>query len=172
MSGNKEYSSWHKSVLRILSMSPHAVALLRGGATYPKITGIVRFYQTEKGVLVATEVSGLPEEGDACANSVFAIHIHGGSSCQGHASEPFAEAMGHYNPENCPHPYHAGDMPPLFANEGYAFAVFLTDRFKVDEIMKKTVIIHSKPDDFTSQPAGNSGEKIACGVIHAGIRKP
>ena len=56
-------------------------------------------------------------------------------------------------------------MPPLFSNKGYAFMIFLTDRFKVDEIIGKTVIIHSMPDDFKTQPSGDSGMKIACGVI-------
>ena len=63
------------------------------------------------------------------------------------------------------HPYHAGDMPPLFGEKGEAFSVFMTKRFRVDDIIGKTVIIHSMPDDFTTQPAGNSGEKIACGII-------
>ena len=56
-------------------------------------------------------------------------------------------------------------MPPLFWNNGYAFQMFLTDRFTVKEIIGKTVIIHDNADDFTTQPSGNSGEKIACGVI-------
>lgn len=42
---------------------------------------------------------------------------------------------------------------------------FTTDRFSVEEIVGKTIIIHSNVDDFTTQPGGNSGEKIACGVI-------
>lgn len=44
--------------------------------------------------------------------------------------------------------------------------MFLTDRFKVDDVIGRTVIIHDKPDDFTTQPSGNSGEKIACGIIN------
>ena len=60
---------------------------------------------------------------------------------------------------------HAGDLPPLFGNHGFAFAVFLTDRFSVREVLGKTVIVHLKPDDFTTQPSGSAGEKIACGEI-------
>lgn len=41
----------------------------------------------------------------------------------------------------------------------------LTDRFRVRDIIGRTVVIHSGPDDFHTQPAGNAGEKIACGVI-------
>lgn len=62
-------------------------------------------------------------------------------------------------------------MPPLFSNRGYAFQAFLTDRFTVLEILGRTVIIHDGTDDFTSQPAGNAGARIACGVIRkAGSR--
>ena len=79
----------------------------------------------------------------------------------------FANTMGRYNPDMCMHPYHAGDMPPLFANNGHAFMMFLTDRFTINEIIGKTIILHSEPDDFHSQPSGNSGNKIACGVIES-----
>jgi len=54
---------------------------------------------------------------------------------------------------------------PLFSNSGYAWSSFLTNRFTVDQIIGRTVIIHSDPDDFTTQPSGNSGKKIACGEI-------
>ena len=73
--------------------------------------------------------------------------------------------MKHYNPHGCDHPYHAGDLPPLFETSGLALSAFLTDRFTVDEVIGRTVIIHDQPDDFTTQPSGNSGTKIACGVI-------
>ena len=79
--------------------------------------------------------------------------------------EAFADAMSHYNPMGCEHPYHAGDLPPLFGSNGSALLLFLTDRFSVKEVIGKTVIIHDRPDDFTTQPSGNSGTKIACGVI-------
>ena len=56
-------------------------------------------------------------------------------------------------------------MPPLFGVNGNALLIFMTDRFSIEEIIGKTVIIHRKPNDFATQPSGNSGEKIACGVI-------
>ena len=111
----------------------------------------LNFYQRKAGVIVIAEV--------------FGFHIHSGNSCTGNADDYFADSMGHYNPRDCPHPYHAGDMPPLFGNNGYAFAAFFTDRFTVKEIVGKTVIIRSESDDFTTQPSGNPGAKIACGVI-------
>lgn len=148
-----------------LLLAPQAQALLDGSPKYPRIRGKVTFFETQAGVLVSTEVTGLPSASNPCDNFFFGYHIHQGSSCTGNLSDPFANAQAHLNPLNCTHPHHAGDMPPLLGNNGYAFSVFLTDRFSIDEIIGSTVIIHSQPDDFTTQPAGNSGDRIACGVI-------
>ena len=66
------------------------------------------------------------------------------------------------------HPLHSGDMPVLFSDSnGYAFLAFYTDRFTPDQVVNRTVIIHQNPDDFRSQPAGNAGKRLACGVIMA-----
>lgn len=149
----------------VLQRRPNAWAIMEGNTVYPGISGIVRFYQMRSGVLVAAEVSGLPAGTEPCKDKVLGFHIHSGEQCTGDAADPFAVALGHYDPDGCPHPEHAGDMPPLFSNRGYAFQVFLTDRFSLREIVGRTVIIHSSPDDFTSQPSGNAGTKIACGRI-------
>ncbi len=128
---------------------------------------MVSFYQFNDGVLLAVEVEGLPSSKNPCEPSVFGFHIHEGSQCSGNAEDPFANTGGHYNPNKCPHPSHAGDLPPLFGNQGYAFMALFTNRFSVDEVINRTVVIHASPDDFTTQPAGNSGKKIACGqIIH------
>ena len=151
--------------LSLLHKRPTAKSVIRGSALYPEIEGIVYLYQTNFGVIAAIEVTGLPKADDSCKNPVFGLHIHSGNKCAGAEEDPFAEVMTHYNPDDCAHPYHAGDLPPLFGNNGYAFSMFLTDRFDVNEVIGKTIIIHAEPDDFTSQPSGNAGEKIACGVI-------
>lgn len=153
--------------ISLLNKRPEARAKISGSGEYPEIHGCVRFYSTPYGTLVAVEVHGLPMALEPCKDPIFAFHLHDGNTCTGNFRDPFAETMGHYNPEDCPHPYHAGDLPPLFGNHGYAFSVFLTDRFCVREIIGKTIIIHSAPDDFNSQPSGNSGEKIACGVVQS-----
>lgn len=151
--------------LPLLRRSPDGVAQLRGDENHPTLRGRVRFWQTAHGVLVVTETIGLPHPTGACQNPVFGFHIHGGNACTGTEADPFADSLTHYNPDGCPHPHHAGDLPPLFGNNGRAFSAVLTDRFTVREILGKTVILHSQPDDFTTQPAGNAGQKIACGVI-------
>lgn len=153
------------NILRLLKSSPDAIATVRGDRNHKSIFGTVKFYQTSHGVAVLCEIYGLPKEASKCDGKIFAIHIHEGSSCTGNENEPFADAKMHYNPHGCAHPHHAGDLPPLFASKGYALALTLSDRFTVDEIVGRIVIIHNSPDDFTTQPSGNSGIKIACGEI-------
>ena len=154
-----------KDISEALRRYPCAAARIMGSDDYPDIIGETKFYQMSSGVLVATEVIGLPASCDICMNPVFGFHIHGGSGCTGNDEDPFADAFSHYNPNACEHPFHSGDLPPLFGNNGYALSVFLTNRFSLDEIIGRTIIIHLNPDDFTSQPAGHSGTKIACGNI-------
>ena len=157
--------------LSALRRRPDAMAHVRGSRKDPGLTGTVRFYQTRQGVLVAAEVMGLPESRERCKEDIFGFHIHSGARCTGDVQDPFADALGHYNPGDCPHPAHAGDLPPLFADHGRAFQVVLTDRFSVREVVWKTVIIHARPDDFTSQPGGAAGARLACGEIRwAGAR--
>lgn len=141
-----------------------AAAVIRGSAAYPNINGKIIFIQQNSGVLVTAEIYGLPN-GEQCKPGIFALHIHEGTDCSGNDKDPFANALGHFNPGGCEHPYHAGDLPPLFGNNGYAYMSVFTNRFAIRDIINRTVIIHEKADDFTSQPAGNAGKKIACGKI-------
>lgn len=152
-------------LLSVLRGRPQALARIAGSKSYPDISGTVRFYQTGGGVMVRADVNGLPRSELPCRGQIFGFHIHQGTSCTGSMDDPFADAMSHYNPSGCEHPHHAGDLPPLFGNDGSAFSLFLTNRFSINEVIGKTVIIHDHPDDFTTQPSGNSGTKIACGVI-------
>jgi len=154
----------------ILKNPPTAYALIKGSPDFSNINGTIFFYQLTDGVLAIAQVNGLPQGADNCSANVFGFHIHEGSSCNGTAEFRFASSGPHYNPNNCPHPAHAGDMPPLFGNHGSAFMVFTTDRFSIKNIIGRTVIVHSSPDDFTTQPAGNSGTKIACGQIMQNAR--
>lgn len=155
------------SLHSLLRMHPQAIAQVSGSNAYPTIHGKIFFYQTKQGVLVAARIWGLPTPTEDCENPIFALHIHNGSNCTGNGEDPFANALTHYNPQQCPHPYHAGDLPPLFGNDGYALSAVLTNRFTVKEVIGRTIIIHANPDDFTTQPSGNSGTKIACGEIQA-----
>jgi len=157
----------------ILSRTPDAQAEITGGPLAPNVRGTVSFYEVQGGSLVVAEVYNLPKmtapEGNSPPVGPFGFHIHEGTSCEiGTSTDPFQKAGGHFNPTNMPHPLHAGDMPVLFANDnGYAYLAFFTDRFTPKEVVERTVIIHQNPDDFRSQPAGNAGKRLACGVIMA-----
>ncbi len=143
----------------------YAMANISGSRDYQGIRGTVTFITAASGVMVTAHILGLPARNDCTESGVFGFHIHEGRSCTGNSDDEFKDALGHYNPSGCLHPYHAGDMPPLFSCKGEAYLSFLTDRFEISDILGRTVVIHSNPDDFTTQPSGNSGTKIACGVI-------
>ncbi len=142
----------HKSVL------PFAVADIRGSEAYPNLNGQVRFYQRRHCVLVEATVQGLPVN----KTGFFGFHIHAGDSCAG---EGFPDTGSHYNPNEAPHPSHAGDLPPLLSCHGGAYMTVATGRFHVADIIGRTVVVHDMADDFNTQPAGNAGTKIACGII-------
>lgn len=151
---------------------PDAVAFVVGSEKYNDLKGVISFYDIGYAVLITTSLQGIPYRNGYCQHRILAIHIHEGGSCSGNSEDPFADAKSHYNPNNCPHPYHAGDLPPVFASDGIAWSAVVTSNFTIDEVMGRTVILHSKPDDFTTQPSGNAGEKIACGVIQPTARMP
>jgi len=153
------------ALLAVLGGRAQAEARLAGSGDGAGISGTVRFYQTGRGAVIWAQAEGLPRGEGPCGGRIFGFHIHEGDECGGSMDDPFAHAMSHYDPEGCEHPYHAGDLPPLFGCGGQALSVFLTDRFTVDEVIGRTVIVHDRPDDFTSQPSGGAGAKIACGAI-------
>lgn len=146
----------------LLHNHPGAIAWINGSEKYPDLNGAVKFYHTTYGgVLVEAEIFGLPNIGFPGSSNFYAMHIHDSGDCSDH----FSHTGLHYNPRNTLHPDHAGDMPPLLGNQGYAFSVFYDKRYTIQEVIGRSVIIHEKPDDFTSQPSGNAGDKIGCGRI-------
>lgn len=147
--------------MQFSSDRPAAVAWMKGSEKAPFLSGTVRFYPCTDGVLVVVRICGLPQDS---GSGFFGLHIHEGGSCRG---QEFPETGSHYNPDNTTHPKHAGDLPPLLGCKGRACLSVLTDRFTVSEVLGRTVVIHSKADDFRTQPAGDAGDKIACGVIRA-----
>ena len=139
---------------------PQAVAWIQGNENQPQLGGFVKFYATlYGGVLVEAEIYGLPDT--EVFSNFYAFHIHEYGNC----SDNFSHVGGHYNPKEVMHPYHAGDMPPLVSNQGYAWSTFYDGRFEIADIIGKPIIIHRNLDDFTTQPSGNAGEMIGCGVI-------
>lgn len=145
----------------------NAKAYIRGGAVAPDIRGVVYFDDVYNGSMVTAHITGLPKfsrNGTPIGPHGFHIHVKGDCT-EGTADDPFPETGGHYNPGNRPHGDHAGDFPVIFSNGGEARMRFYTDKFKPADVIGRAVVIHLSPDDYRTEPAGDSGKKAACGVI-------
>jgi Cu-Zn family superoxide dismutase len=129
-------------------------------------TGRVTFTQGDNKVSVVAKLSGLAPGGHG-------FHIHEKGDCN---SPDGMSAGGHFNPTGKPHgnpsapDHHAGDMPMLQADAaGNASLTAQLDVVTIGsgaaDIIGKAVIVHKDADDYTTQPTGNSGARVACGVI-------
>jgi Cu-Zn family superoxide dismutase len=131
--------------------------------------GVASFTQTPAGVLIRLCVRSMP-------GGEHAFHIHAVGKCE---PPDFASAGGHFNPTSAHHgmmsgPGHAGDMPNLHipADGSLDVEVLNTavtlDKDKPNSVFHPggtAVVIHAGKDDYTSDPAGNAGGRIACGVV-------
>lgn len=156
--------------LSFLYCKPNAIAYIIGGPLAPNICGTITFQNVMHGVVVNINVTGLPQYKPATKHQnpvgPHGFHLHENGSCKiGDPENPFQAAGGHWNPKNQPHGNHAGDFPVLFSNNGNSSMCFFTNKFTSLEIIGKTVIIHENPDDYRTQPSGDSGKRLACGVI-------
>lgn len=147
-----------------------AYAEIQGGPLAPNIRGVVTLQQQQGGTMVCAQIYGLPPyqpaQGDKDPIGPHGFHIHENGSCAiGDQNSPFEAAGGHWNPANQPHGHHAGDFPVLFSNHGFAYTCFFTSKFNVADAIGKAIIIHQNPDDYRTQPAGDAGKRLACGII-------
>ena len=130
------------------------------------------------GRLVARPMAGgvhlTGEIGGLAPNSTHAIHIHEKGDC---SAADASSAGGHFNPGGAPHgkvgagPHHGGDMDNLVANaqgvarvDVHASGVTLGGG-AANDVAGRAVVVHATADDYASQPAGNAGARVACGVI-------
>lgn len=130
------------------------------------VSGTVKFLQHGDHVMATVDVAGLKP------GQEHGFHIHDKGDC---SSPDGMSAGGHFNPTAKPHgpqasDHHGGDMPALKADaSGKATATFhLTGVTVADgptSIVGRSLIVHKDPDDYTTQPTGNSGARVACGVI-------
>src|SRR5690625_3351056 len=143
------------------------------GSEYPtRLRGYVVFTDLPNGTEVTVEVSGLPyyepARGDQAPIGPRGLPIHENGDCEvGDESDPFQGAGGQWNPTKHPLGNQPGYFPVLFSNNGYARMSFFTNKFKAQDVVDKSIIIHLNPDDYRSQPSGDSGKRIGCGVIKA-----
>lgn len=138
-----------------------AKAEIKGNSEHSALSGTIRFKQIGDQVNVIIDLENLPK------SKFLGFHIHAKGDCSGNDEDEFKNVGKHYNPSRTQHPEHAGDLTSIYSSNGRIHQEFETDKFTVDEIIGKSVIIHSDRDDFKSQPSGDSGDKIACGVIEA-----
>ncbi|HYA76917.1 MAG TPA: superoxide dismutase family protein [Burkholderiaceae bacterium] len=114
------------------------------------------------GVHLDAKVSGLTP-------GVHGFHIHETGDC---SAVDASSAKGHFNPTGRPHGSHLGDLPDLTADASGTASLSadvpgLTLDDAATSIMGRAFVVHADPDDHVSQPAGNSGKRVACGVIRA-----
>ncbi len=135
--------------------------------------GTAELWQDADNVVhVEVQVTGMPAGSHG-------IHFHAVGSCESTSAGTFAAAGGHYNPlgrqhglDNAQGP-HAGDAPNFTVNaDGSGRASFTTDRVSLTDGSTSlfdadgsAIVIHATADDQISQPAGNSGARVACGVV-------
>jgi len=127
--------------------------------------GTVTLHAVPHGVLLRANFTALPE-------GPHAFHVHAVGDC----TPPFASAGGHYNPGGAKHGltadegHHAGDMPNLHVPASGALEIEVFNAsLRLDDALfdadGAAIVVHEGPDDYASDPAGNAGGRIACGVI-------
>ena len=142
-----------------------AVAELIDAKTNP--IGSAQLNQLAQGVQIVVAVSGLPA-------GKHALHIHETGACE----PPFESAGGHFNPTDAEHGWdspggpHAGDLPNIYVGEGAVQIEYITDRVTLEDGATSlfdddgsAIVIHQGEDDYVSEPAGDAGTRLACGVI-------
>ena len=129
--------------------------------------GSITLTQTRHGVLLTGDLSSLPP-------GLHAIHVHDTGRCE----PPFTSAGGHYNPAQRAHGFrnangnHAGDLPNFSVGtngtghvEVISRDLSLASGFGLFNPNGTSIVVHAGPDDYQTDPAGNSGNRIACGVV-------
>ncbi|MGD0711295.1 MAG: superoxide dismutase family protein [Bacteroidales bacterium] len=134
-----------------------------------KASGVINFIATDSGIKVTGNIQGLTK-------GKHGMHIHECGDC---SATDGSSAGGHFNPMGKNHGgpmdmnRHEGDMGNIMANDSGKAHIEYIDKmlsFEGDNsIIGRSVIIHKSEDDFKTQPTGNSGARVACGVI--GISK-
>ena len=131
-----------------------------------KVTGTVTFTKVGDQVEVAGDIENL-------SPGKHGFHLHEKGDC---SAPDAASAGGHFNPTHQHHggpdtaERHAGDLGNIEADSSGKAHVQWTGKFSLsgaDSIIGKSVVVHEKADDLKTDPAGNSGARIACGVIEA-----
>lgn len=154
-----------------------------GMATTSTVQSATVALASASGTLVSGKLTAMPmgdgvhfrgEVGGLTPNSTHAIHIHQKGDC---SAADATSAGDHFNPTMKPHgkvdapAHHLGDMNNIVANGDGVARVDVHARGVVlggnaaNDALARAVIVHASPDDYSSQPSGNAGARVACGVI-------
>jgi len=136
----------------------------------PKLSGTVTFTQLEDAVRMVVDVAGVSDAGP------HGIHLHENGKCEhGPAGKHYSSAGGHFNPTGVPHAcresttHHAGDFGNIeIQADGTGHLVVVTSMLSLggpNSPIGKAVILHTGGDDCKTQPTGNSGGRLACGLV-------
>ena len=152
--------------------SGSAEAVISGTQADTTVSGTARFTESNGQVKLALDIE-IPK----MANKTVAVHIHEHGSC----GDMGKDAHGHWNPTKANHGkwgsdnFHRGDIGNIDLNgEGKGTLQIETDLWAISgsdstkNILNRAVIVHGGKDDFTTQPTGNAGSRIGCGVIQVG----
>lgn len=154
-----------KTVNESTDKAASAVMAAKSGS---KVAGTLEMMTMGKGVHVMGTLTGL------APNQSFGFHVHEKGDC---SAADASSAGGHFNPTAQPHgstetaAHHAGDMDNIQSDdEGTARVSFHIENVglangSATDISGRALVVHAKPDDYKTQPSGNSGDRIACGVI-------
>ena len=136
-------------------MAARSGSAVSGNVTFSEQGGVLRVQAQFAGLTPGEHGFHIHEVGDCSAPDA--------SSAKGHYN-PAGKRHGHYDHE----PHHGGDMPNLVANaQGEARLSAELKGVTLSEVIGRSLVVHADPDDYMSQPAGNSGKRVACGVIVA-----